>query len=309
MSTDATAPAPGRDPRWQRRRGMLWPLVLVAVGLVFLLGNYGLIQPISFVSILALWPVLLILLGIDIAFARQRPLETLVAEVVIIGLALVLAATQPLSLVTTIGGSASCTDPRSAVTAGRGSFQSYALTINGGAARYHLSSGASGAMDATANYDELCLTVRDANANRGDVRLGQGGSRIGGNNDIDVKLASDLPVSLTLNAGAGEFDIDLHDIKVTDARFNIGASSTTVILPRPSGDLVIRADGGASSFTIEIPADVEARITVTGGLVSSSTTNARTTKNGNVIETSGYATAKDRVAVNVTGGATSVSVR
>ena len=81
------------------------------------------------------------------------------------------------------------------------------------------------------------------------------------------------------------------------------------MLPHPSGDVVIRADGGASSVVIEIPADVEARVTVSGGLVSASTSNARTTKTGNVIETSGYATAKDRVTVNVTGGATSVAVR
>jgi len=53
---------------------MFWPLVLIGVGLMFLLGNYGLIQPVSFLSLLALWPVLLILLGLDIAFARRWPL-------------------------------------------------------------------------------------------------------------------------------------------------------------------------------------------------------------------------------------------
>jgi hypothetical protein len=308
--SDTTTPNPTPEPTWQRRRGMFWPLILIAVGLIFLLGDYGLIQPISFTSVLALWPVLLILLGIDIAFARQRPLETLAAEVIIIGLAVLLAATQPLSMVgLSFGGSGGCTDPRSAVSVARGSFQSYTLNVSGGAAHYHLSGGASGVMEATASYDELCLSVRDVKDTRGDVRLNQGGSRIGGNNDIDVKIANDLPVSLTLNAGAGEFDLDLHDVKVTDARLNIGAATTTVVLPHPSGDVVIRADGGASNFVVEIPADVETRITVSGGFVSSNTTNARTTKSGNVIETSGYATAKDRVTVNVTGGATSVSVR
>ena len=291
---------------------MLWPLVLIAVGVVFLLGNYGLIQPVSFLALLALWPVLLVLLGIDIAFARRWPIETLAAEVIIIGLALLLAATQPnaLSLTTfSFGGSSGCGDPRSTVSVPRGSLQSLSVTINGGAARYHLAGGASAAMEANASYDELCLTARDASGGRGDVRLSQGGTRFGGDNDITVKLANDLPASVTMNAGAGEFDLDLHELKITDARLNIGASNTTVVLPHPSGDVVIRADGGASSVVIEIPADVEARVTVSGGLVSASTSNARTTKTGNVIETSGYATAKDRVTVNVTGGATSVAVR
>jgi hypothetical protein len=291
---------------------MFWPLVLIAVGIVFLLGNYGLIRPVSFVALLALWPVLLVLLGIDIAFARRWPIETLAAEVIIIGLALLLAATQPdaLSLTTfSIGGSSGCGDPRSSVSVPRGSLQSISVSINGAAARYHLAGGASAALEANAGYDELCLAVRDASSGRGDVRLSQGGTRIGGDNDVTVKLSNDLPASVTLNAGAGEFDVDLHELKITDARLNIGASSTTVVLPHPSGDVVIRADGGASSLVIEIPADVEARVTVSGGLVTANTSNARTTKTGNVIETSGYAAAKDRVTVNVTGGATSVAVR
>ena len=307
-ATPATPP----DQRWSRRRGVFSPLVLIAIGLVFLLGNYGLIQPVSFLSLLALWPVLLILLGIDIAFARRWPLETLGAEVVIIGLALVLAATQPnaLSLTTfSFGGSSSCRNPASSVSAPRSGMQSYALRVDGGAARYRVSGGASAAVEASADFDALCLAVRDSTASRGDVRLTQGGTRIGGNNDIEVKLANDLPVSVTVNAGAGELDLDLHDLKVTDVRLNIGASSTSLILPHPTGDVGIRVEGGASSLIVEIPADVEARVTISGGLVSSSTTNPRAARSGNTIETAGYATAKDRVTVSVTGGASSVEVR
>ncbi|HEV2248898.1 MAG TPA: DUF5668 domain-containing protein [Candidatus Limnocylindria bacterium] len=310
MTTPTT---PTAEPRWSRRRGVFWPLVLIAIGIVFLLGNYGLIQPVSFLSFLALWPVLLILLGLDIAFARRWPLGTLAAEVVIIGLGLLLAATQPnaLSLTTfSFGRSHSgCADPRSSVSVPRGSLQSYRLDVSGGAARYRLTGGASAALEATADHDELCLATLDSGGPRGEIRLTQAGGGIGGGNDITVKLANDLPVSLNVNAGAGEFDLDLHDIVVTDARLNIGASSTTLVLPRPTGEVAIRAAGGASSLVIEIPADVEARVTVTGALVSLSTTNPRVTKSGLVVETPGYATANDRVTVSVTGGATSVAIR
>ncbi len=294
------------------RRGLFWPLVLIGVGLVALFANYGLIGPVSFLSLLALWPVLLILLGIDIAFARRWPVPTLAAEIAIIAGALLLAATQPNALSLTafsFGSSNGCSDPRASVSVPRTSLQSYAFTLNGGAARYQLSGGATDAVDATADYDELCLGVRDAGATRADVRLNQGGTRLSGTNDITVKLASDLPVSLTVNAGAGEFDLDLHDVKVTDARMNIGASNTTIVLPHPSGGVSIRLDGGASNVIIEIPGDVEARVTVSGGLVSSSSTNPRAAKTGNVIETAGYASAKDRVTVTVTGGASSIAVR
>lgn len=306
-----TAPQPPSEPA-RRRRGLFWPLVLIGIGVLALLANYGVVSGLSVIAILALWPVLLILLGIDIAFARRWPVETLVAEVAIIGLALGLAATQPNALslgAFNFGGSGSCSDPRSSVSIDRGSFQTVAVRIDGGAARYRVSGGAAGAVEANASYEELCSSVRSSGGTRGDVRLTQGGTRIAGSNQIDVRLANDLPTSLTVNAGAGELDIDLHDVKVTDLRLTVGASSTTLVLPHPSGEVAVRADGGASNLVIEIPGDVEARITVTGGLVSSSSSNPRATKSGNVIETAGYATAKDRLTVTVNGGVSSVNVR
>jgi hypothetical protein len=316
MSTDTTQPIPP-TPRPYRRRGMFWPLLLIGVGLVALFANYGFVQPIPIVSILALWPVLLVLLGIDIAFARRWPLPTLAAEVVIIGAALFLAATQPaaLSLATfSFGRAHDCADPAPAVSAPRGSLQSLRLTVDGGAATYRLTGGSSGALDATSTGTDLCLSDRtglggSASGTAGDIRLSQSGVRFGGNADVAVRVANDLPLSLTVNAGAGEFVIDLHDLKVTDARMAVGASNTTVVLPHPTGDVAIRLEGGASNITVEIPADVEARVIVTGGLISTSSTNPRATKSGNVIETPGYGAAKDRVTLNLTGGASQVTVR
>lgn len=71
----------------------------------------------------------------------------------------------------------------------------------------------------------------------------------------------------------------------------------TVVLPHPVGDVPLRVEGGAASFTFRIPAGVEARI-ATSGLVATSGRN----------ETPGYAAAADRVTVAVTGGVASVRV-
>jgi len=181
-------------------------------------------------------------------------------------------------------------------------------------ATYRLTGGSTGAVQATADGTDLCLSDRtsprgSAAATAGDIRLSQSGAHFGGNAGVTVQVANDLPLSLQVNAGAGEFVVDLHDVTVTDARFSVGASNTTIVLPHPTGDVTVRLDGGASNITVEIPADVEARVVVTGGLVSTSSTNPRATKNGGIIETPGYATAKDRVTVNITGGASQITVR
>lgn len=314
--SDPTPPATAlaaRAPRRPRRRSMFWPLVLIAIGLVALAGNYGWVEPVSIISFLALWPVLLILLGVDIAFARRWPVATLAAEVLIIAGALLLATLQPSALRLTsfsFSGSSDCAGGSPSVALPRGSLQSLRLSISGGAARYHLSAGATAAVTASAEGADLCLSDRSGrDASRGDIRLTQGGTRLSAATDVTVDVASDLPVSLQINAGAGEFVFDLHDVRLTDARLNIGASSTTLVLPKPGGDVPVRIEGGASSIAIEIPADVEARITVTGGLNSAASSNPRAVKTGSVIETAGYSTAKDRVTVTINGGVNSVSVR
>jgi len=315
MTTEPMSPNPPSQ-RSYRRRGMFWPLILIGIGLVALLANYGFVPPVPIVSLLALWPVLLVLLGIDIAFSRRWPLPTLGAEIAIIVGALVLAVTQPttLSLATfSFTGSNTCASPQPTVSVQRGSLESLRLTVDGGAATYRITGGSTGALDATADGTQLCLSDRSgprgsAAPTAGDIRLSQSGANFG-NSSVTVHVANDLPLSLQLNAGAGEFVIDLHDVKVTDTRFSVGASTTTIVLPHPTGDVPIRLDGGASDITVEIPADVEARVVVTGGLISTSSTNPRATKSGGIIETPGYATAKDRVTVNITGGASSITVR
>jgi hypothetical protein len=253
--------------------------------------------------------VLLILLGIDIAFARRWPVPTLAAEVAIIAGALLLAVTQPTVLSLGTFNFNDCDNATSATTIARGNLTSLALRLDAGGSRFRIIGGATDAVEASADRAELCVRDRTAGTS-GDVRISQGGHvQFGGSEEIVLKVANDLPLSLTVNAGAGDFLIDLHDVKVTGARMSIGAASTTLVLPHPTGDVAIRMDGGASSVVVQIPTDVEARITVTGGLVTSNTTNPRASKSGNAIETAGYAAAKDRVTVTVTGGATSVSVQ
>ena len=52
MSTRTAASGP---------RGFSWPLVLITIGIIFLLANYGLIPGVSALALLNLWPLILIL--------------------------------------------------------------------------------------------------------------------------------------------------------------------------------------------------------------------------------------------------------
>jgi hypothetical protein len=303
------------------RRGVFWPLLLIALGLVFLLGNFGLISGVSWLAIASLWPLLLILIGLDIAFARRWPLPTLVAEVAVIAAGLALVAYSPnLSLGVAVFGGSGGTGVAD-VTVPRGEAAQLSLTLNAGATRaYHVSGGASALVEAhSASAD---LRVRTTGTTRADVRLDQvspnGFFRPPGEGDIEIQIASDVPTSLTVNAGAGQFDIDLSGVRVTAADVNVGASSMRFVLPKPSGDVAIDMNGGASNIVITVPDGVEARISTSGGLLSLRSDNPRLGNTGSAsgvfagrtsVETSGYGAARDRVTMKITAGASSIVVR
>ncbi|TMD56739.1 MAG: hypothetical protein E6I83_02115 [Chloroflexi bacterium] len=89
------------------------------------------------------------------------------------------------------------------------------------------------------------------------------------------------------------------------------------VLPKPTGDVAIDMNGGASSITVTVPDGVEARISTSGGLISLRSDNPRlgdTSGSRGVfagrtsLETSGYATAHDRVTLTITAGASSIVI-
>ena len=303
----------------RRRRGVFWPLLLIAIGLLFLLQTTGFISGISWLAIASLWPILLILIGLDIAFAGRWPLATLAAEVLVIaaGLALVAYAPNLGPGVFVFGGSG---PGESDVTVPRAGATELDLTLNAGATRaYRVSGGATELVEAhSADAD---LRVRTTGTSRVNARLDEvtpnGFLRPAGESDIQVQVASDVPTSLTINVGAGQFDIDLSDIHVRTADVNVGASSMRFVLPKPTGDVPIDMNGGASSITVTVPDGVEARISTSGAIISirsdnprlgSTSTGRGVFAGGTSFETSGYATAHDRVTLTITAGASSIVV-
>jgi hypothetical protein len=302
------------------RRGVFWPLLLIALGLVFLLSNFGIISGVSWLAIASLWPLLLILIGLDIAFARRWPVPTLAAEVAVIAAGLALVAYSPnLSPGIFVFGSGNGSGVAD-VTVPRGDATELALTLNAGGARdYHVSGGGAALVEAHSAYSDL--RVRTSGTTRASVRLDQVSSGFlhpANSGDIQIRVASDVPASLTINVGAGEFDVDLSDVRVTAATVNVGASAMRLVLPKPSGDVSIRMNGGASSITIVVPDGVEARISTTGGLLSLRSDNTRLGSGGGTggcvacgssVETNGYGAARDRVSVTISAGASSILVR
>lgn len=304
-------------------RSLSWPLILITIGLVFLLVNFGYVPGVTAIQLLNLWPLLLILAGVDIAIGRRWPLAALGIDVAVIALGLALLATQP----TVFSGpfffdhDAGGVGQRD-VSVERRSVTSLSLDINGGAGRFRVSGGSMMLVEAHSPNEDLRVRRAefDKSGEHADVRIDHSGSRRGVTADVETRVASNVPTDLELNGGAGEFFIDLSDMMVSSAELNVGAASLTLTLPRPAQateapmtkptpEVKIEVNAGASSIIIDVPEGVEARVTTSGALLSLRSTNTRVTASGSTAETAGYGSATARVTVSVTAGASSITIR
>lgn len=288
------------------RRGLIWPLLFIVAGAVLLAANFGVLPPIRVTDVLNLWPLLLVLLGIDIALARRAPMLALGAELVVVALGVALVIAQPAYPGWFDGGSApggaqSVSAPRT----GEGRLH---LRLSGGAGSFTVHGGASDLVNASSDRGDLVLrTERSGSVTTVRVSQDDAGRRFGAPSGahVDAAVASQVPTSLDLDAGAGEFVVDLRDVLLSDARISIGAASLRVVLPKPTGDVQIAISAGASSVVIEVPDGVEARVTTNGALLSVRSENPRI----GGLETTHFATATDRVTVRVSAGASSIVLR
>lgn len=143
------------------------------------------------------------------------------------------------------------------------------VSIDMMAGRLDVSGGADGALDADFDFSKSAwqpVVDYDVTDGSGTLRLSTPDvPSFGFRNDLrydwDVRLPSDLPMTLAVSMGAGEADLDLRDTMLRSLRVDLGAGDATIDL---SGTWTEDVDGeinaGAGALKLKVPADVGVRI-------------------------------------------------
>lgn len=124
-----------------------------------------------------------------------------------------------------------------------------------------------------------------------------------------VGLTADVPLDLRVDAGASRNVLDLRDLRVRSLELHTGASDTRILLPRSAGATSVRAETGAASLVLEVPDGVAARIRTRVVLGSVKVDESRFPPVAGGYESRDYATAANRVDIDVQGGVGSLQVR
>ena len=88
------------EDRHHYRGGLVWPVILIGAGVIFLLNNLGVLSWGVWETLWRLWPVLLIAIGLDILIGRRSILGSLLVVLLLVA-ALVAAVSLGVPRLTT----------------------------------------------------------------------------------------------------------------------------------------------------------------------------------------------------------------
>ena len=118
----------------------------------------------------------------------------------------------------------------------------------------------------------------------------------------DVGLTAEVPLDLRLDTGASRANLDLGGLRLRSLELKTGASETRVRLPRAAGATNVWVEAGVASVTLEVPPGVAARIRTSVGLGSIQVDQARFPRTTSGYESPDFATATDRIDIDLRGG-------
>ncbi len=261
---------------WNRNPSIFWGGVLVLLGVLFLLGNTGVLNNVNWDVV---WPVILIALGLWLVLARIGP-----------------------------GGSIADVDssePRDGLAKAR-------LEIAVGAARLDVRTAALGDqlyrvhIDHAGSPPEVRL-----DRGTGTLRVSQSPGWFPGMRRlrVEAQLSDAIPWDLSCSTGAVRGAFDLSTATVTGFQCRTGASRIELRMPAPKGQVPVRVEGGALTVALTRPAASAVRVQVSAGAVQLKADGARQDGLGTREWRSiGYDAAADRYDVTVAGGAANVTV-
>lgn len=313
----------------KRHHSFFWPTLLIGAGVVWLLVNFGLIEPISIGTVLRFWPVLLIVLGLDVLFGRRYAWAGSV-----IGLVAIAAVVVYLIYGTSAGTIAPAQSRVETFTApvGEATSVEYNFDTSSEPVKMYALDSSDQLIDATVAYQGTMTFSVDGTDHK-TVHLYEDSLPSSWltwdfsfeNRNWDIGLNPDVATDITLDGGSGSLDLNLSGLQLQTLTADLGSGSSDFTLPETSepqmikigsgsGSVHVRVpaattvtlqlDSGSGSVAVDLPADAEFRIEVMNdGSGSLHLPSEATRVSGDIEtgawETSGYATAANPILIQI----------
>jgi hypothetical protein len=305
---------------------IVWGMIYIFIGSIFLLDNFNVID-FYWVSVWRFWPVIFILIGINMLLSRfgnQKAVPALVAAITL--LTLVLIGYQ---------GSRRNNDSRwisfqfdnddsendstqnvpSYFIEPYGGAKRAELRIQGGATSFKLQDTTSSLFEADVKRPFAKYTLTKSISDSVEVlnfRMRSGEQRWNldemENNETNIRLNLTPVWDIHIGMGAGEAIFDLTPYKVSSLKFEGGAASFEAKIGSLQPLTNVTVETGVANVEIDVPSESGCRIVVDSGLSSKDFIGFIKQTDG-TYQTSNYSTAAKKINISLKGGLSSFEVR
>jgi hypothetical protein len=319
MQTDL--PESRRGWRHGRGSGIIFPLLLVVVGLILLLNNLGVLPWSIWLALGQLWPVILIVFGVDLILGRRNPdlaVGITAAAIVFVAIVAVIMSLSGFPAAAAAGGveERTASVPLQGASSGDVTVQYPAGNLTVGAlppdttnlAQVNAALPAGLRLEPTSHLSGAALAATLAvNGNSRSwpfwgPNRGQGAS-------FNALLTPRVPLTIRVNLGAGQSTLDLTALQVKQLSVQSGAGQTTIHFPASAGVTTADVENGAGQVNLVIPPGVGAYVHAPGGLVNVQVPSDRFQRVADGYQTADFATAPNRVDVTLRVGVGGVDVQ
>ena len=297
-------------------RHVFWAFILIAIGILFMLNNFGVLE-FGFRTLWNLWPLILILWGISILPIKDG--------IKIIALAVVLLLSVILfnrisdrsrwfnfhnfhgfsnkdweddedSTTTYNYQPQNLSVPPDSLT-GKGE-----LKLEAAAGNFDLQGITSDflSFNKTGDIGNYSLTTTVENGRKMiNLSLEKTGIRhTVSDNKVEIKLSDKPSWNLDFDIGAAEILMDLRDYKIDTTNIDAGASSIDIKIGNKNPLTVMTFNAGASSIKVEIPKESGCQIKSESFMISKEF-DGFTKKGDGIYQTDNFATGKNKIFLTI----------
>jgi len=300
----------------RRRPRIVLPLILILVGVLLLLNNFGLLPWSIWGALIHFWPLILVLLGLEIILGRaptwaSAPIAvlTLLAVGGLIAYGIITGgALQGPALV-----SEEVYQPLNDLTSAQ-----VKLTLGAGNVTLDALPGGKALLAGKVQYPAGSPVRQsfEVRGGRGLISLKAGeeaewfSTWLGGQRmEWDLGLTPSIPLELEVQAGVGETELDLRELQVRSFTLDAGVGRVSVTFPARVEETTATVEAGVGNITLVIPEGVAARISVDTGIGPVHIDQERFPRSDDVYLSPDFEEAQHRLWLSIDGGVGEITVR